>query len=85
MKLDISQKIVESFALDEEGNMHREGGQSMNVPRRWMPIGFLVLFRIFWRSTPAGGLFKRKVRVESLDPNTPRFIGKTGSKKIIRD
>ena len=36
MKLDISQTIVESCALDEEGNKHREGGQSMNVSRRWV-------------------------------------------------
>ena len=34
--MDISQTIVESCALDEEGNMHREGGQSMNVSRRWV-------------------------------------------------
>ena len=36
MKLDISQTIVESCALDKEGNMHREGGRSMNVSRRWV-------------------------------------------------
>ena len=36
MKLDISQTIVGSCALDEEGNKHREGGQSMNVSRRWV-------------------------------------------------
>ena len=34
--MDISQTIVESCALDEEGNKHREGGQSMNVSRRWV-------------------------------------------------
>ena len=37
MKLDISQTNVESCALDEEGNKHREGGgQSMDVSRRWV-------------------------------------------------
>ena len=36
MKLDRSQTIVESCALDEEGYMNREGGQSMNVSRRWV-------------------------------------------------
>ena len=36
MKLDRSQTTVESCALDEEGNKHREGGQSMNVSRRWV-------------------------------------------------
>ena len=35
VKLDISQN-VESCALDKEGNRHREGGQSMNVSRRWV-------------------------------------------------
>ena len=34
--MDISQTIVGSCALDEEGNKHREGGQSMNVSRRWV-------------------------------------------------
>ena len=34
--MDISQTIVESCAFDGEGNMHREGGQSMHVSRRWM-------------------------------------------------
>ena len=36
MKLDISQTIDESCALDEEGNIHREGGQSMDVSKRWV-------------------------------------------------
>ena len=36
MKLDINQAIVESCALDEEGNKHREGGQSIYVSRRWV-------------------------------------------------
>ena len=36
VKLDISQTIVESCAPDEEGNIYREGGQSMNVSRRWV-------------------------------------------------
>ena len=36
MKLDISQTVVESCAFNEEGNMHREGGKSMNVSRRWV-------------------------------------------------
>ena len=34
--MDISQTIAESCALDEEGNRHREGRQSMDVSRRWV-------------------------------------------------
>ena len=34
--MDISQTVVESFALDEEVNMHRERGQSMDVSKRWV-------------------------------------------------
>ena len=32
----MSQRVVESCAPDEEGNMHRDERQSMNVPRRWV-------------------------------------------------
>ena len=35
MKPDMRQTIVESCALDEEGHMHRRGGQNMNV-LRWV-------------------------------------------------
>ena len=44
MKLDISQPIVESCALDEEGNKHREGGaehgrvKEVGVTNRTWPI-----------------------------------------------
>ena len=34
--MDISQTIVGSCALNEVVNIHREGGQSMNVSRRWV-------------------------------------------------